>query len=124
LINGKHGQGTHSTKMGADKLTENTPNAPKFICPNCLFKPKSLGFRWKTASLDVCSPWTTLWKNHYYKKSSAHGEKKKWTFLTHTLKLCTASARINKYYISLAHTIRSHGMNVLKYEKELRKLKL
>jgi hypothetical protein len=23
-------------KMGADKSTENTPNAPKFICPNCL----------------------------------------------------------------------------------------
>ena len=27
--------GTHSTKMGADKSTENTPNAPKFICPIC-----------------------------------------------------------------------------------------
>ena len=26
--------------MGADKLAENTPNAPKFICPNCLPKPK------------------------------------------------------------------------------------
>ena len=43
----KHGQGTHSTKMGADKLTESTPNAPKFICPNRLPKPKSLVFRWK-----------------------------------------------------------------------------
>ena len=29
---GKHGQGTHSTKMGADKSAENTPNAPKFVC--------------------------------------------------------------------------------------------
>jgi hypothetical protein len=32
----KHGQGTHNTKMGADKLVENTPNAPiffaKFVC--------------------------------------------------------------------------------------------
>ena len=37
---GKHGQGTHSTKMGADKLSENTPNAPI-----CLPKPKSLGFQ-------------------------------------------------------------------------------
>ena len=27
MINGKHGQGTHSTKMGADKSAENTPNA-------------------------------------------------------------------------------------------------
>ena len=41
-FNGKNGQGTHSTKMGADKLTESTPNTPKFICPNCLPKPKSL----------------------------------------------------------------------------------
>ena len=30
MINGKHGQGTHCTKMGADKLA----NAPKFICPS------------------------------------------------------------------------------------------
>ena len=28
--------------MGADKSGENTPNAPTFICPNCLPKPKSL----------------------------------------------------------------------------------
>jgi hypothetical protein len=36
LINEKQGQGTHSTKMGADKLAENIPNAPKLICPICL----------------------------------------------------------------------------------------
>ena len=30
--------------MGADKLAENTTNAPKLICPICLPKPKSLGF--------------------------------------------------------------------------------
>ena len=35
----------HSTKMGADKLAENTPNAPEFICPNCLLNPKSSKFR-------------------------------------------------------------------------------
>ena len=29
-FNGKHGQGTHSTKMGAGKSAESTPNAPKF----------------------------------------------------------------------------------------------
>ena len=44
MINGKHGQGTHSTKMGADKSAENTPNAPKFFGPICLPKSKSLGF--------------------------------------------------------------------------------
>ena len=26
MINGKHGQGTHCTKMGADKSAQNTPN--------------------------------------------------------------------------------------------------
>jgi hypothetical protein len=35
LNNGKHGQGTHCTKMGADSLAENTPNASEFICPIC-----------------------------------------------------------------------------------------
>ena len=27
-----HGQGTHSAKMGADNLAENTLQKPKFIC--------------------------------------------------------------------------------------------
>ena len=52
MNNGKHGQRTHSTK-----LAKNIPNAPKFICPNCLPKPKSLGFLWKKVSLGVRSPW-------------------------------------------------------------------
>ena len=56
MINEKHGQ-THSTKMGADKWAENTPNASKFICQNCLSKHKFLGFRWKKTSLGVHSPW-------------------------------------------------------------------
>ena len=30
-----------STKMSADSLVEDTPNALEFICPNCLPKPKS-----------------------------------------------------------------------------------
>ena len=38
------GQWTHCTKMGADKLAGNTPNAPKFICPNCLPGPKVWDF--------------------------------------------------------------------------------
>jgi hypothetical protein len=42
LNNGKHGKRTHSTNMGADSSAENTSNAPKFICPICLPKPKSL----------------------------------------------------------------------------------
>ena len=32
--------------MGADSLTENTPNAPEFICSICLSKYKSSGFHW------------------------------------------------------------------------------
>jgi hypothetical protein len=31
--------------MGADNLAENTPNAPEFICPIGLPKPKSSGFQ-------------------------------------------------------------------------------
>ena len=42
LIKGKHGQGIHSTKMGADKSAPNTPNFPKFIRPNCLPKLKRI----------------------------------------------------------------------------------
>jgi hypothetical protein len=33
--------------MGADSSAENTPNAPEFICPIYLPKPKSSGFQWK-----------------------------------------------------------------------------
>ena len=42
--------------MGADSSAENSPNAPKFICPNCLPKPKSLNFNKKKVSLGVRSP--------------------------------------------------------------------
>ena len=41
----KHGQGTLSTKMGADKLAENTPNVLKFVCPS----PKVWDFQKKKA---------------------------------------------------------------------------
>ena len=44
------------TKMGADSLAENTPNAPEFICPICLPKPKSSEFPQKRASLGFRSP--------------------------------------------------------------------
>ena len=42
---GKHGQGTHCTKMGINSLAENTPNAPQFVCPICLPKPKNSGLQ-------------------------------------------------------------------------------
>jgi hypothetical protein len=45
LNNGKHEQGKNFTKMGVDSLAENTPNAPEFIRPICLLKPKSSGFQ-------------------------------------------------------------------------------
>ena len=56
MNNRKHGQGNYCTKMGADSLAENTPNVTKLIFPICLPNPKSLGFQWKKASLDVRSP--------------------------------------------------------------------
>ena len=47
MINGKHGQGIHCTKLGADSLAKNTLNAPEFICPICLPNPKVLDFNEK-----------------------------------------------------------------------------
>ena len=37
-------KGTHYTKMSGDSLliAEITPNAPEFICPVCLPKPKNI----------------------------------------------------------------------------------
>ena len=43
--------------MGGDSLAENTANAPEFICPIGLPKPKSSAFQWKKLSLDILSPW-------------------------------------------------------------------
>ena len=51
------GQETHSTKMGADKSSKNTPIAPKFICPICLSKSKKFENSTKKASVGVRSPW-------------------------------------------------------------------
>ena len=48
--NGKHEQGTHSTKMGADKLAENTPNAPKFICPKLSTQEQKFGLHWASVA--------------------------------------------------------------------------
>ena len=48
------------SKMGFDSLAENIPNAPEFICPICLPKPKSSGFQRKKASLGVRSPWAQV----------------------------------------------------------------
>ena len=50
---GKHGQGTHSTKMDADKSAENTQNAPKILGPICLLKPKSFEFSKKSLWVSV-----------------------------------------------------------------------
>ena len=57
MINGKHGQETHRTKMGADKSAENTPNVAQNFGPICLPKPQNSGFSKKTLSLCVHSPW-------------------------------------------------------------------
>ena len=50
--------------MGADSLAENTQNAPEFICPICLPKPKSLAFQWKKASLGVRCPLVRSMNSH------------------------------------------------------------
>ena len=59
--------------MGADSSAENTQNAPEFICPICLPKPKSSEFQWKKALLGVRS----LWCKHIklvYKNETIHLE--------------------------------------------------
>ena len=57
----KHGKGTHCTNMGADCSAQNTPNAPEFICPICLLKPKSSRFQWKNALFGVRNPWYVVY---------------------------------------------------------------
>ena len=51
--------------------SKKTPNAPKFICPICLSKPRKLKFQWKKTSLGVHSPlieslyhWKIRFQNH------------------------------------------------------------
>ena len=58
LIDGKHGQGTHSTKFGAAKSTKSTPNAPQIFVPTC--PPKAKGLRFSKKALFVLSPCLVL----------------------------------------------------------------
>ena len=44
---------THSTKMGADRTAENSPNASKKFSPKCLPKPKSLRFKKSSVLVSV-----------------------------------------------------------------------
>ena len=53
LINRKHGQGTHSARMGADSSAESTWNASLNFSPICLPKLKSLRFLKKTLRVSV-----------------------------------------------------------------------
>ena len=56
ISNGKHGQGTHSTIMGADSPAKNTPNALKISAQNVCPSPKFQEFWKKKLSLGVHSP--------------------------------------------------------------------
>ena len=76
MINRQRGQGSQSTKRGADKSGKNTQNAPDFICTNCLPKPKNLGFWWKKDSLGVCSPWEQQWRAVCTQSLTQKGRKK------------------------------------------------
>ena len=46
MINGKHGQGTQITKMGADKLAENT-EMPQNLLTNLRTQAQKFGFLMK-----------------------------------------------------------------------------
>jgi hypothetical protein len=47
LIDGKNGQGTHCTKMGADKSAKNTPNASKIYLPKLSAQVQKFGILMK-----------------------------------------------------------------------------
>ena len=56
MINGKHGKRTHSTtKMGADKLTESTPNAPKSLGPKLSAQAQKFGNFEKSSDSYLCT---------------------------------------------------------------------
>ena len=48
--------------MGVDSLAEITPNAPEFIFPICLPKPKNSGFQWKKVNsfCDKIDKWSDI----------------------------------------------------------------
>ena len=57
MNDGKHGQGTHSTKMGDAKSAENTPNAQNVSTQIVYPSSKVLDFDEKKVSLGVRCPW-------------------------------------------------------------------
>ena len=56
MNNGKQEEGTHCTKMGADKPAENTSNLLYNLSPICP-SPRVWYFDEKKASLAVRNPW-------------------------------------------------------------------
>ena len=57
MNNGKHGQGTHCTKLGADSLVENTPNAQ-----NLSAQAQKFWISMKKDFIGRCSSWFRLTK--------------------------------------------------------------
>jgi hypothetical protein len=92
------GQVTHSTKMGADSLAENTPNALKNFSPKCPPKPKSLKFRKKAL-------WVSVVRGPYF-----------WTLHCKSCKSMVSyqSALIYVYSILLMKWISSHKFGLRK----------
>ena len=56
------------TKMGTNKLVENTPNAPILFGPICLPKPKSLKLK-KELFLGVRSSWPASRRRKFFQLS-------------------------------------------------------
>ena len=113
MINGKNGQETHCTKIGSDKLAENTPKAPKFILQICLPKPKSVGFRWKKASSGVCSPclYFLIYIFDFFCRlhSLLHSLTMFWRFqricpyMSQLWSYCWIEGKTSRYFLSFAH---------------------
>ena len=66
MVNGKHGQETHITKMGADQSAKNTPNAPKNVWSNLSAQAQKFEIFEKKLSTGVRSSWYYPFRKQNY----------------------------------------------------------
>ena len=92
--------------MGADSLTQNIANAPEFICPTSLPKPKNSGFQWKMASLGIRSPWCKGRKHKNEKKTKQKTKNKN----THSIPIPHCLGM--NYYVNFLGGVCSIGFHL------------
>ena len=93
--------------MGADSSAENTPNAPKSICPICLPKPKNSGFQWKKASLGVRSLCFLPYLKTFLHQATEHGI----TEGVFCCNICPKAVFLLKYHYK-KHMVEKHAIEL------------